>query len=48
MGIFSNSHEQFIVGRPTKLEDAEGVKEHIDPELKEVFNLISRGDVSFL
>ena len=29
-----------------KLQDAKGIKERIDPEIKEVMELISRGDVS--
>lgn len=40
--------EGYFVTSPQKLEDADGVKERIDPEMQEIFNTIYRGPVSVL
>jgi len=47
MGIF-NPDGYVLEGWQHKLEEAKGVKEKLDPDIKEVMAMISRGDVSRL
>ena len=45
MGIL-NPEGYVIEGWHQRLEDAEGIKENLDPEIKQMMCLIERGDVS--